>query len=139
MLGGVLPFGSIFIEAFFVFQSFWLYKFYSVFKFLFLVFVILILVSLCVTVVTTYFLLNAEEYRWQWLSFFSSASTAVYVFLYAAYFYVAKTQMSGFFQTVFYFGYMSLCCLALGLLCGTVGFCGSAIFVQAIYSRVKSD
>ncbi len=28
-----------------------------------------------------YFLLNAEDYRWQWISFLSSASTALYAAL----------------------------------------------------------
>ena len=30
-----------------------------------------------------------------------------------------KTKMSGFFQTVFYFGYMAMFCLGLATLCGT--------------------
>lgn len=33
-LGGVLPFGSIFIEMYFVFTSFWNYKFYYVYGFM---------------------------------------------------------------------------------------------------------
>ena len=50
-LGGVLPFGSIFIEMYFVFTSFWNYKFYYVYGFMLLVFVILMAVTLCVTIV----------------------------------------------------------------------------------------
>lgn len=60
MLGGVLPFGSIFIEMYFIFTSFWAYKIYFVYGFMLLVFVILMMVTVCVTVVCTYFLLNAE-------------------------------------------------------------------------------
>ena len=30
MIGGVLPFGSIFIEMYFIFTSFWAYKIYYV-------------------------------------------------------------------------------------------------------------
>ncbi|RXH92277.1 hypothetical protein DVH24_033173 [Malus domestica] len=104
MMGGLLPFGSIFIEMYFVFTSFWNYKVYYVYGFMLLVFLILIIVTVCVTIVGTYFLLNAENYHWQWTSFFSAASTAVYVYLYSIYYYYAKTKMSGFFQTSFYFG-----------------------------------
>ena len=39
-LGGVLPFGSIFIEMYFVFTSFWNYKFYYVYGFMLLVFIV---------------------------------------------------------------------------------------------------
>lgn len=38
-----------------------------------------------------YFLLNSEDYRWPWLSFFAAASTAVYVFIYAIFFFFVKT------------------------------------------------
>lgn len=91
---------------------------YYVYGFMLLVFVILIIVTVCVTIVGTYFLLNAENYHWQWTSFFSAASTAVYVYLYSIYYYYVKTKMSGFFQTSFYFGYTLMFCLGLGILCG---------------------
>ncbi|MCD9638811.1 Transmembrane 9 super member 1 [Datura stramonium] len=120
LMGGLLPFGSIFIEMYFVFTSFWNYKVYYVYGFMLLVFLILIVVTVCVTIVGTYFLLNAENYHWQWTSFFSAASTAVYVYLYSVYYYYVKTKMSGFFQTSFYFGYTLMFCLGLGILCGTM-------------------
>ena len=78
-VGGVLPFGSIFIEMYFIFTSFWAYKIYYVYGFMllgkiltlesdfstniFAVFLILLTVTVCVTIVCTYFLLNAEDYR----------------------------------------------------------------------------
>ena len=54
-----------------------MFQVYYVYGFMLLVFVILIIVTICVTIVGTYFLLSAENYRWQWTSFFSAASTAV--------------------------------------------------------------
>jgi len=50
---------------------------YYVYGFMLLVFLILAVVTSCVTVVGTYFLLNAENYHWQWTSFASAASTAL--------------------------------------------------------------
>lgn len=90
--GGLLPFGSIFIEVYFVFTSFWAYKIYYVYGFMLLVFLILIVVTVCVTIVTTYFLLNAEDYRWQWTSFFTGASIAIYIYMYSFYYYFFKTK-----------------------------------------------
>lgn len=73
--GGLLPFGSIFIEMYFIFTSFWNYKVYYVYGFFLLVFLILLAVTACVAVVGTYFLLNAENYNWHWTSFGAGAST----------------------------------------------------------------
>jgi transmembrane 9 superfamily protein 3 len=139
LLGGILPFGSIFIEMYFIFTSFWAYKIYYVYGFMLLVFLILTTVTTCVTIVCTYFLLNAEDYRWQWTSFMSGASTAGYVYLYSFYYYFFKTKMYGLFQTVFYFGYMALFSVSLGLMCGTFGYIGTKAFVRKIYSTVKID
>jgi transmembrane 9 superfamily protein 3 len=47
--------------------------------------------------------------------------------------------MYGLFQTTFFFGYMSIASVALGVLCGTVGYVASAAFVHKIYSRIKLD
>jgi len=139
ILGGILPFGSIFIEMYFVFTAFWQYKYYYVFGFLLLVYIILLIVTICVTIVSTYFLLNAEDYRWQWMSFLSGASTAGYVYLYAIYYFFKKTKMSGFFQVMFYFGYMAMFCFGLALLTGAVGYLGTQVFVRRIYKMIHID
>ncbi|TSK22622.1 Transmembrane 9 superfamily member 3 [Bagarius yarrelli] len=138
-LGGILPFGSIFIEMYFIFTSFWAYKIYYVYGFMMLVLVILCIVTVCVTIVCTYFLLNAEDYRWQWTSFLSAASTAVYVYMYSFYYYFFKTKMYGLFQTSFYFGYMAVFSTALGIMCGAIGYMGTSAFVRKIYTNVKID
>lgn len=138
-LTGILPFGSIFIEMYFIFTSFWNYKFYYVYGFMALVYIILIIVSVCTTIVAVYFVLNAENYHWQWISFLASGSTAFYVFLYSIYYFFWKTKMSGYLQVSFYFGYMGLFCIALFLLCGTLGHAGSSAFVKRIYRNIKID
>lgn len=139
LLSGLLPFGSIFIETYFVFTSFWNYKFYYVYGFMFAVFVILGIVVSCVTVVATYFLLNSEDHRWQWQSFAAGASPALYVLLYAVYYFLFRTEMSGFLQTVFYFGYTALGCAALGITTGTIGVASASAFVHAVFSSIKMD
>ena len=138
-LTGILPFGSIFIEMYFILTSFWNYKFYYVYGFVLLVYVILTIVSLCCSIVSTYYLLNAENYHWPWFSFFASGSTAGYVMLYSVYFFLFKTNMTGVLQTMFYMSYMSLFCTALFLLTGTLGVLASAWFVKRIYRDIKSE
>mmetsp|Transcript_22583 Transcript_22583/g.40038 ORF Transcript_22583/g.40038 Transcript_22583/m.40038 type:complete len:613 (-) Transcript_22583:36-1874(-) len=138
-LTGFLPFASLLVELYFVLTSFYNWKFYYVYGFLLIVIVILILMSVCVTIVATYVLLNSEDYRWPWVSFAGSASTAGYVFLYSIYYFIFKTEMSGFLQTAYYFSYMGVFCLALGLLCGAIGVAGARIFVRMIFSNLHVD
>jgi len=138
-LAGLLSFGSIFIELYYVLTSLWNYKFYHVYGFLFGVYSILIIVVGMTSIIVVYFCLNAENYLWQWTAFGSGASTSAYVFLYGIYYYIFKTQMHGFLQFCFYFGYMSLIAINLGLLCGTLGHAASSRFVRAIFQNVKVD
>ncbi|KAI9310001.1 hypothetical protein BX666DRAFT_1871670 [Dichotomocladium elegans] len=138
-MGGILPFGSIFIEMYFIFTSFWTYKIYYVYGFMLLVFIILLIVSACVAIVSTYFLLNSEDHRWHWLSFMTCASTSVYVYIYSFYYFFAKTKMTGMFQTSFYFGYTALISLGLFCMLGFVGHSAASLFVRRIYQNVKID
>ena len=59
-LAGVLPFGSIFIEMYFVLTSLWGYMYFYVYGFVLLVFAILVVVLVCTTIVAVYFVLNGE-------------------------------------------------------------------------------
>lgn len=138
-LCGILPFGSIFIELYYVLTSLWNYKFYHVYGFMLGMYAILIIVVGMTSIISTYFCLNAENYHWQWNAFFSGASMSLYVFLYGVYYFVVKTQMHGFLQTSFYFGYMTLIALNLGVLCGTLGHWSSTKFVRTIFGNVKVD
>ncbi len=107
--------------------------------FMLLVYIILVVVTVCVTIVSTYFLLNAEDYRWQWTSFLAGGSTALYVYLYAIYYYTFKTRMSGMLQTSYFFGYMAVFCFSLFILCGTLGYIGTNLFVRKIYQYIKAS
>jgi hypothetical protein len=62
-------------------------------------------VTACVSIVSTYILLNAEDYRWHWFSFLAGASAAGYIGIYSVYYYGEKTNMEGSVQTTFYFGW----------------------------------
>jgi len=138
LAGGLLPFGSIFIEIYFIFTSFWNYKVYYVYGFMLLVLILLIMVTSCISICGTYFLLNAENWKWQWTSFGMAASTSLYAFLYAIHFF-SKTKMTGLFQTAFYFGYTTMFTLGLALICGSVGYFAAETFVHRIFRNVKCD
>eukprot|EP01132_Coremiostelium_polycephalum_P007798 gene7798-9598_t len=110
-MAGFLPFSAIYIELFYIFNSVWGHSSYTLFGILCLVFIILIIVTACITVTLTYFQLSQEDYRWWWSSFINGGS-----------------HMYGFLQSTFYFAYMLMVCYFFFILLGTVGFFSSLIF-----------
>lgn len=139
VLAGFLPFSAIYVELYYIFASIWGYKVYTIYSILSIVFVILILVTAFVTVALTYFQLAAEDHRWWWRSVMCGGSTAFFIYAYCFYFYFNRSDMSGFMQTTFYFGYMGIVSYGFFLMLGTVGFRASLLFVKQIYKAIKCE
>merc|ERR1712144_199881 len=114
LLGGIVPFGAIFIELFFILTSIWMHKFYYVFGFLLLVFVILIFTCAEISIVMCYF------HRW-WRAFFTSGSSALWMYLHGAYYFSAELQIEKMVPTMMYFSYNLIVCLGFLVMTGTVG------------------
>merc|ERR1712176_1040296 len=106
IVGGVLPFGAVFTELFFIMSSLWQHQFYYLFGFLALVLVILIVTCAEISIALTYFQLTSEDYHWWWRSFFSSGTSSVYVFLYSCLYFSTRLQIEKPVSVVLYFGYM---------------------------------
>jgi transmembrane 9 superfamily member 2/4 len=137
---GTLPFGTLFIELFFILSSIWLGRFYYVFGFLLVVLLMLVVVCAEVSVVMTYMHLCVEDWRWWWKAFFASGSVAVYVFLYSINYLVFDLKsLSGPVSAMLYVGYALIVSLAIMLATGTIGFLTSFSFVHYLFSSVKID
>ncbi|KAK4404301.1 Transmembrane 9 superfamily member 9 [Sesamum angolense] len=139
LIGGILPFGAVFIELFFILTSIWLHQFYYIFGFLFLVFIILIVTCAEITVVLCYFQLCSEDYLWWWRAYLTSGSSAFYLFLYAAFYFFTKLNITKPVSGILYFGYMLIGSYAFFVLTGTIGFYACFWFTRLIYSSVKID
>jgi len=139
MMGGVLPFGCIFIQLFFVLNSIWSSHIYYMYGFLFLVYLILIITCSETTILLSYFHLCAEDYDWWWRSFLTSGFTAFYLAIYCIHYFFTKLDIEGAASTFLYFGYTSIMVFCFFLVTGTIGFFASFWFVRKIYSVVKVD
>ncbi|XP_017858464.1 PREDICTED: transmembrane 9 superfamily member 2 [Drosophila arizonae] len=139
VMGGVLPFGCIFIQLFFILSSLWSNQMYYMFGFLFLVFLILIITCSETTILLCYFHLCAEDYHWWWRSFLTSGFTAVYLFIYCCHYFFTKLSIKDSASTFLYFGYTAIMVFLFFLLTGTIGFFACFWFIRKIYSVVKVD
>ncbi|KIW10437.1 hypothetical protein PV08_11401 [Exophiala spinifera] len=139
LLTGILPFCAIFVELYFIMTSLWTSKIYYMFGFLFICYALMVLTSACTTILLVYFLLCAEDYRWQWRAFLGAGMTGGYVFVNALGFWVTRVSFGGFTGAVLYVGYSALISFLVAVLSGTIGFFASYAFVYRIYSSIKVD
>ncbi|KAJ5623602.1 hypothetical protein N7490_012207 [Penicillium lividum] len=139
LLTGILPFGAIFVELYFIMTSLWTNKIYYMFGFLFLCYGLMIITSAATTVLLVYFLLCAENYRWHWRAFAGAGMAGGYVFLNALIFWATRVSFGGLTGAVLYVGYSALIGFLVFILTGSIGFFASWAFVQRIYGSIKVD
>jgi transmembrane 9 superfamily protein 2/4 len=157
LLTGILPFCAIFVELYFIMTSLWTSKIYYMFGFLFICYALMAMTCACTTILLVYFLLCAEDYRWQWRAFFGAGMTGGYVFLNALGFWVTRVSFGGFTGAVLYVGYSALISFLVAVLtgkipqvlqvarqdadlrAGTIGYLASYAFVYRIYGSIKVD
>jgi len=139
LVSGLLPFGSVCIELFFIMSALWLHQLYYIMGFLLAVLFILTATSAQVSMVMCYLQLCAEDHRWWWKSFANTASAGLYLFLYSLWFLASKLELVGFLPVMVYLTYMSMISIAFGLMCGTIGYFSCFWFTRKIYGAVKVD
>jgi len=139
MMGGILPFGAVFTELFFILSSIWQHQIYYMFGFLVLVLLILVVTCAEVSIVLTYFQLTAEDYHWWWRSFTSAGFSGVYVLLYSLLYFNTKLQIDKVVSVALYFGYMFMMSVVFALVTGTIGMVSTFYFNVKIYGSIKVD
>lgn len=139
LMGGILPFGAIFIELYFIMNSLWAHQVYYMFGFLFVVGIVLILTCAEVTILMCYFHLVAEDYHWWWRSFLTSGACAIYVFLYSILYFRSIGGSSNVNSAALYFGWSLVMSSLMFISTGFIGFYSCYLFVRKIYSSIKID
>lgn len=138
LVGGVLPFGAVFVEVFFILSSLWMSYYYYVFGFLLLAFIILVVTCAEIAIVLCYFQLCAEDYHWWWRSFYVPGAAGIYLFVYSVFYYATHLSMT-FVAGLLYFGYMLMISIFFGMVCGVTGHYACFWFTRKIFSAVKVD
>ncbi|KKA28432.1 hypothetical protein TD95_003040 [Thielaviopsis punctulata] len=139
LLVGLLPFGAILVELFFIMSSIWFSRIYYMFGFLFLCYVLMIITCAAVTILMVYFVLCAENYNWQWRSFLAAGAMGGYIFVYCLLYLISKVHVSSIAGAVLYVGYSALVSFIFFVLAGSIGYFSSWWFVNKIYSSLKID
>ena len=139
LLGGILPFGSVCIELFFIMSALWLHQIYYVMGFLLAVMLILAVTCAEVAMVMCYLQLCSEDHRWWWKSFLNCASAGVYLFLYSLWFLISRLELVGALPVLVYLTYMTMISVIFGLFCGAIGVVVCFWFTKTIYGALKVD
>lgn len=86
LVGSCVPFGTIFLEIYFMMSSVLLHQIYAVFGFLLVIFFLMIVTTAEIAIVICYFRLAHEDHKWWWSSFTDTACTGLFIFLFAVYY-----------------------------------------------------
>jgi transmembrane 9 superfamily protein 2/4 len=139
IMGGILPFGAAFVEIYFVMSSLFASRAYYAFGFLAMTAFVVALTTATVTILFTYFILCAEEYRWQWRSFLIGGGSAFWLFLYGLYYWASRLSLDSMSSVILYLGYLLLLVLMDFLVTGTIGFLASYWVVRKLYTAIRID
>lgn len=75
----------------------------------------------------------------RWRAYFTSGSSALYLFLYSLFYFFTKLDISRVVPALLYFGYMFIISYSFFCLTGAIGFYACYHFVRMIYSAIKID
>ncbi|KAH9166904.1 endosomal P24A protein [Lactarius sanguifluus] len=139
LLGGILPFGATLVELYFVLSSLFASRAYYAYGFLALAAGVVGLTTATVTILFTYFVLCAEEYRWHWRAFLTGGGNAIWLLAYGIFYLVSRLSLDSFSSVALYFGYLFLFAIFDFLVTGTIGFLATYWAIRKLYGSVRID
>ncbi|KAI0690896.1 Nonaspanin TM9SF [Cytidiella melzeri] len=139
LFAGILPFGAAFVELYFVMSSLFASRAYYAFGFLALTAGVVGLTTATVSILFTYFLLCAEEYRWHWRAFLTGGGSAFWVLAYGLFYWANRLSLGSFQSKCLYLGYLMLLALFDFLVTGTIGFLATYWAVRRLYTSIRVD
>lgn len=142
LIFGLIPFGIVYVELLFIFNSVWLEKttFYYMYGFLLLTAIVLIVIIAESTIIAIYISIAVyTNPNWQWLSFNVGSSVGWYILGYSVYYFIFYLNVNDFVSALLYFCYMTLTSCLIGVACGAAGTLTGLLFIKKIYGSIKVD
>ena len=138
-LSGLLPFGVMYVDLYFIFSAMFEHLYYYAFGFLFGMTFITALVCIEMSIVSTYMILTTEDWRWWWRAFYSGGSVALYFALYGLSYLVFDSGLVGGLSRFVFLCYLSIMTTIVFVSMGSLSFMVSYVFVRKIYGAIKAD
>ena len=139
VLSSFLISSCILPEFYFIQTSLWIGKEYYTYMYLCIAIFSTFVCSAFLSISITYFRLQKECHKWQWLSFLAPSSCSIVLFIYSFFFYFSNLTGSGISQFLLYIIWSFVFSLAIGLGCGGSGYFATNLFIRLMYSNLKLD
>ena len=133
---GIISFGTVFLEFYYVMSALWKHQIYFMATFLWISLLTFILVCGEVSIIIVYFNLCYGDYNWWWKSFLMGGSPVIYFVLYSIYYFFTM-QIRRLSAMVVYFGIMGLISAMSVFICGGMSVLMTFIFLKVIYTKVQ--
>ena len=129
------------MELYFVMSSLFASRAYYAFGFLALTAGVVALTTATVSILFTYFILCAEEYRWHWRAFLAGGGSAFWLFAYGIFYFASRLKLDSLSGFVLYLGYLLLLCIFDFLVTGSYNsrFRVSSMLTSGRYHRLFGD
>ncbi|KAL0575741.1 Transmembrane 9 superfamily member 2 [Marasmius crinis-equi] len=139
LLSGILPFGAAFVELYFIMSSLFASRAYYAFGFVAMTAGVMGLTTATVSILFTYFLLCAEDYRWHWRAFLVGGGNAFWLLAYGLFYWASRLSLDSFSSVALYLGYLFVFAFLDFLVTGSIGFLASYWAVRKLYGSIRID
>ena len=133
LMNGLFPFGSIYVEVYFIAAAAWVGFSYYTFGYLMIACLISLVMSTLGTMLLVFIQFGKENHKWWWRSFVMGGSVALYFFGWSNAFLRNSTDLQKGGGWFLYQGYMILSSLCLFLIYGFAGLLGSLILSMYLF------
>ena len=139
---GLIPFGIIYVELTYIFNSVWLEKttYYYMYGFLLLAALMLIVIIAELAVIATYFSISAHKNpAYHWLCFRVGSSVGWYILAYSVVYFFTHLYVRDFVSILLYFAYMILVSAIVCIGCGAIGIIAGRIYANKAFNALKVE
>ena len=136
---GICIYSAIGLEIHYILSSIWMVKTYITWGILSFQIFLLIIDICCLSIFIIHLLLSNQNYKWQWHSFICPIFTGLFVFIQCALFYQNKLEKTDWIQKCYFYEFSFIFSFILGIICGSIGYLSSKIFITYTFRNTKAE